>query len=129
MRRHRRFCTQQYPSGTTNVTESRGGEPWLYLAGGGVGTDEQIDRHKGAIADEITDYLNGGPRPIWLDDGDWSETSVRFPDGLCIVATGPMVDREPPTCWWVPDESATAQAARRALIRLLRNGPSKVVSP
>lgn len=112
----------QYGSGTTNISieDHQKKHPWLYITGAiGHETDGEKDRYKGYIADALTEYLNGGPKPQWLSDGEVRENSLEFADGLRITVMGPMVDVDPPKMMWVQDESPEAKQMRIELLEML----------
>ena len=104
-----------YHSGTINVEPPQRG-PWLYVFGPGeVDGDSYSNRF--AVAESLCAFLNGGPRPAWLCDMKRvAENELGDFDGTRIIATGPMIDKRPPTCWWVQDDSSDAHDARARLI-------------
>jgi len=123
--RSHKFRTVQYGNGTTNVQlhSTAKDDPWLYITGGGHGmSDAESDQYKGTMADEITEYLNGGSRPAWLSDGVVDGNSIVFAAGERITAAGPMIDENPPRLQWVQDERPAAQEMRRLLLlKLIRD--------
>jgi hypothetical protein len=94
--------------------------PHLYVFGPGYGTDDGPDqaiRDRYRCCEELAAFLNGGPRPAWLDDlRRTSEAHAEDIDGTSVTATGPMVDRDPPKCDWINDPSPEAQDARARLM-------------
>lgn len=103
--------------------------PHLYVYGPGYGTEDSEDaavRNRHRCCEELASFLNGGPRPPWLDDlTRASETRAEDLDGTSITATGPMIDRNPPACDWIDDPSPEAQDARARLMdRLGIPGPT-----
>lgn len=117
-----------YESGTMNVENQaakrepyaygeRTLEPWLYIFGPHSNDEDVRDRDRRKCCDDICDFMNGGARPEWLSDMErQAEDSLISLDGTRIYATGPSVDKDPPKCWWVNDESDAAKNARARLI-------------
>ena len=97
-------------------------EPWFYIYGPQGANDSETARNRYKVCEDIRDYMNGGPRPAWLDDlNRTTESYAEDLDGTKILTTGPMVDGNPPACDWVQDESQDAKDARARLMdRLLR---------
>lgn len=112
-----KYEPHSYHSGTCVVMPNEAKQPWLYVYGP-VNPDEgKRHRQRFAMCRELADFLNGGVRPTWLDDMERkSETEATDLDGSSIVATGPMIDRDPPKCSWCDDESDAAKAARARLM-------------
>lgn len=113
------FELQCFESGTMIVTD--GTWPHCYVYGPRNDDEDQGVRDRFKVCEDIRDYLNGGERPKWLDDLErTSEESASDLDGTSITATGPMIDRDPPNCLWVFDDSEKAKDARARLMdRLL----------
>ena len=95
--------------------------PHFYIYGPGGTDDDDGTRNRYKVCDDVRDYMNGGERPKWLDDlTRVSEERAEDLDGTSITATGPMVDSDPPKCFWVQDDSDEAKNARARLMdRLL----------
>lgn len=92
-------------------------DPHFYIYGPGSRDEDKAQRDRMKCCEDIRDYLNGGERPKWLDDlKRLSEDHAEDLDGTKITATGPMIDREPPKCFWVQDESLDAKDARARLM-------------
>ncbi len=100
-----------YQSGTVNV-ENFGPEsaksPWIgihYRPEGQATDDERM-----ILAARIQSVLNNeipcdaGFARDSLTTGNWN--------GLQFSAIGPMIDKRPPTCWWIEDDSMQANIAR-----------------
>ena len=121
------WIVKRYGSGQTNVmlaipfeVEDPPRVPWLQVYGpiSDQGARQQRDRDK--VARDLAGYLNGGPRPAWLDDlvkrteVEWFDL-----DGTTVAICGPMIDRNPPRMDWVTDQRPEAKAARAALVEHL----------
>ncbi len=93
-------------------------EPHFGIRGPGGETEAEQDRNRLQCCHDICDYLNDvKPRPAWLDDMERTdERSAVALDGTSIVAEGPSVDKKPPSCWWVLDESPEACNMRARLM-------------
>lgn len=95
-------------------------KPHLYVYGPGYGTnysETAAVQNRYFCCTALAVFLNGGPRPRWLDDlRRVSETHAEDLDGTSITATGPMIDRNPPRCDWINDPSPEAQDARARLM-------------
>lgn len=126
--RGERWQCESYPSGTCIVFNANGPVkpfaygvvkliPHLYVYG--PANDDFKKRHRDRMkcCEDIRDFLNGGERPPWLNDmRRVSEDHAEDLDGTRITATGPMIDKEPPKCFWVQDDSREAIEARRNLM-------------
>lgn len=112
-----KWIHQLFESGTQIVRRDDSEGPWLYVYGPAGEDEGSTDRNRYHTCDQLMNFLNGGPRPAWLDDLDRvNETALEGPDGTRIDATGPMVDRDPPNLQWWNDESDEAKDARARLI-------------
>lgn len=107
---------QAFPSGTQIVTSMQAGEPHYYVYGP-AGGNEADDGNRYKMCEEFCAYMNGGPRPVWMDDMyRANDETIRGLDQSSIFACGPMIDKDPPNLWWVHDDSPAAKAKRKALI-------------
>jgi hypothetical protein len=111
----RPWAVKCFPSGTMIVTRGIPGQPHYYIYGPGG------DRNRHQCCCDVRDCLNGGARPAWLNDlCRTTESYAEDIDGTSIMAVGPSIDRDPPNCDWVQDDSEEAQSARARLMdRLL----------
>ncbi len=108
---------QAFPSGTHIVTDGSAGPwPWLWvLVINPADIEDDADRF--AACEDLARFLNGGPRPAWLEDMERpDEETVVGADGSCIEATGPMYDANPPNLMWFQREDDEAKDARARLI-------------
>jgi hypothetical protein len=113
-----------YQSGTQLVVRVPT-EPWLYVYGPNVQEDDANARNRVGMCRQLREWLNGfADRPQWLNDmRRVSETKLEDVDGSAIIATGPMVDRDPPKLDWTQDDSPAMRDARARLIdRLMMVG-------
>jgi len=92
-------------SGTTIVVGDPG-EAWLHVVIVNPVDDDAAQTQRMQVCYELAAYLNGGPRPAWMDDLDYTGGDrMTGADGLVIEACGPGFDGCP------PDEAAkTARA-------------------
>jgi hypothetical protein len=105
-----------YQSGTQIVTDNEPNQPHYYIYGPKGDTNDTI-RYQ--ICEALEKYLNGGPRPPFLNDyRRTSPTEITHPDGSRIFATGPVRDQDPPNCNWIQREDPEAVSLR---IRLIDN--------
>lgn len=94
--------------------------PYLYVCGPRNDDDDQWMRDRYAMCYQLTEYLNGGKRPLWLADmRRTKEDEATDLDGSSIRATGPMVDKDPPNLHWVEDDSYEAAIARARLMDMV----------
>ncbi len=92
-------------------------DPYFYIYGPSNENEDKSQRDRMKCCEDIRDYLNGGERPKWLDDlRRVSENHAEDLDGTMITTTGPSVDRDPPKCFWVQDNSQEAKDARARLM-------------
>jgi hypothetical protein len=119
---------EYFPSGTMLVSRRRGesNDPWLYIYGPLGANEDDTEENRYKVVQDVCDYMNGGPRPAWLDDlrrtrEDYAEDL----DGTRITATGPMVDIDPPNLNWRQDNSEAARNARARLMDRLFFTPKK----
>lgn len=92
-------------------------DPHFYIYGPGNKDENKAQRDRMKCCEDIRDYLNGGERPKWLDDlRRVSEDHAEDVDGTKITATGPSIDKDPPKCFWVQDDSQEAKDARARLM-------------
>lgn len=108
---------QSYPSGTHVVTDLSPG-PWLHVLACNTALGEgDVDRLKWSMCDDLARFLNGGPRPAWLDDMErCGPDALEGADGSRIEATGPMYDADPPNLNWRQRDDSAARDARAELI-------------
>lgn len=108
-----------YGSGTTNVEDmdSHAGEsPWLYVVVV-YPIDGDRSRQRYEMCQDLCRFLNGGPRPAWLDDMERvSEYELSAVDGSSVQACGPMFDADPPNLNWQTRQDDDAKNARARLI-------------
>ncbi len=111
---------QFFGSGTCIVTSNQRDEPHYYVYGPHSPDDGQRQRNRIAMCHQLADWLNGGDRPLWLDDMKRTHEDGCFDlDGTKIFATGPSVlcDCCPPhKMHWLLDESDEAVSKRARLI-------------
>jgi hypothetical protein len=109
---------QYYGSGTTIVVlREYQYKPHLYVyADRGIDEDrQQSDRFP--MCQQLADFLNGGERPVWLDDlMRVDETRLEGLSGASIHAVGPMYDCDPPKLHWIQDDSEDCANDRARLI-------------
>jgi len=92
-------------------------EPHFYIYGPSSDDDDKRTSDRMKCCEDIRDFLNGGDRPKWLNDlRRVSESRAEDLDGTKITATGPSIDRDPPKCFWIQDESQGAKDARARLM-------------
>jgi hypothetical protein len=105
----------RFSSETQIVSNNVSGEPWYYVIYPGVGIVDYNVRY--AMTDDLAKFLNGGPRPAWLDDMERvSHRGVVGPDGSGVEICGPMYDANPPNLDWRTCEDEAAREKRAALI-------------
>ena len=106
--------SQTYQSGTVNVVNfgpDTGRCPWVgihYRHGHKLGPATDGDRI--ALAERIARVLNN----LESSGGEFireTETTGNW-RGIQFSAIGPMIDKRPPTCWWIEDDSIQANMAR-----------------
>lgn len=110
-----------YGSGTTIVVQRQiAHKPHLYIYADVAADEDTTQSKRYAMCYEIAAYMNGGDRPKWLDDMErTSEGTLRSLSGAMIYSTGPSIDRDPPKCFWVQDESDQAVYDRAKLMDVL----------
>ena len=107
---------QAYGSGTHIVTDDTAG-PWLYVVIVNPVGDDEAQRQRWHICEQLAAYLNGGIRPAWLADMDYDGGDKMVgADGLEIEACGPLYDANPPHLDWRRREDEEAKAARAWLM-------------
>jgi len=107
-----------FPSGTVCVRRS-GNRAYLDVGLRSVPfmTEDDIQRTKHQMADEICAFANGGDRPAWISDLDrTSECSLLGTQGESIIAMGPVYDAQPPRLDWNQCDDIDSQNARARLI-------------
>jgi hypothetical protein len=111
------WTQRAYESGTQIVTTDEPGEPWLYICYPGSHDDDDHYRIRWQMCSELAAFLNGGPRPAWLDDmRRVSETTLKGIDGSDIEAVGPMYDADPPNLNWRTCDDDESKNKRARLI-------------
>ena len=58
---------QCFGSGTMIVSPDDRG-PWLYVYGPRNDDDDRCQRDRFKVCEDLCAFLNGGPRPAWLND-------------------------------------------------------------
>lgn len=121
------WVSAAYISGTQVVQRKKIGHNEAYYHVGHLAADTEGDGGRFDVADELRDFLNGGPDPWWRSLGrrEGPEAFV-LPHGCEIRATGPMIDRAEPPSWglWAEDDSSDAKIARGLLIDRLATRPA-----
>jgi len=93
---------------------------WLTIRGPMDDDDSRRDRNTRKCCEDIRDFLNGGMRPVWLSDlREVNACVLKDLDGTLIRVTGPMIDKKPPGCFWVDDQSDVAKRLRAILMARL----------
>ena len=110
-----------YGSGTTIVVlDKYQHKPWLYIYADSATDELRYMRARIGMCHELSEYMNGGERPAWLDDFErLNEYEAKALSGADICATGPMVDSDPPNMNWVSDDSDGAKNDRAKLMDVL----------
>lgn len=104
-----------YQSGTITVQNfgpSGARSPWIgihYRPGSHV-TDEE----RYALAMTLCRVLNDWSKPSGAVIRT-SQIAAKW-NGIEFSAIGPMIDKRPPTCWWIEDDSVEANKSRIHLI-------------
>lgn len=114
---------ESFPSGTCIVTTRERG-PHLYVYGpkpvgpkDEEGDDPVADRARYQMCEQLAAWLNGGDRPVWMDDMQRvSEIELQGTDGSSITATGPSYDANPPALDWRQCDDQESRDARARLI-------------
>lgn len=97
--------------------------PCLYVYGPRFDNEDDSDRARYQVCEELAAFLNGGPRPAWLDDMERvSESSLSDLDGSLIDAVGPLYDIDPPKLNWQQRDDEDSRSARARLIDRLSFG-------
>jgi len=107
-----------FGSGTTIVRlKEHQHRPHLYVYSDSTLDEDRWMRDRYAMCYQLRDHMNGGDRPVWLDDIErLTETFAKALTGASISAVGPMVDADPPNLNWVWDESDDAKNDRARLM-------------
>ena len=107
-----------FSSGTTIVRlKEHQHKPNLYIYADAAVDDDRYARDRYAMCYQLRDFMNGGPRPAWLDDFERvSEIEAKSLSGGSITATGPSIDKDPPNLNWVQDDSDDATNDRARLM-------------
>ena len=110
-----------YGSGTTIVHQKEyDHKPHLYIYADASADEDRYMRDRYEMCYQISRYMNGGARPLWLNDFDRiSETQAVSLSGGSILATGPSIDADPPKLHWVQDDSDQAKSDRARLMDAL----------
>lgn len=105
------WCARVFQSGTTIVCQKDTlRKPWLYVYADSSIDEDRWMADRVRMCRELQRFLNGGDRPIWLDDFERvSERKAMSLSGGRIKAVGPMVARGRSGIW---DEDQSARAAR-----------------
>jgi hypothetical protein len=118
-----KWMMQTFGSGTMIVTSGEPGQPHLYIYGpdvnDGKGYDPGTQHNRYQCCRDIETFLNGGPRPRWLDDlTRLREDYAEDVDGTSITAVL-LVDRNPPTMdWWTNESDEACDKRARLMDRL-----------
>jgi len=113
-----------YASGTQIVVNDADVlAPYLYVYGPVLASEDDTVRGRYQVCEQLAAFLNGGPRPAWLDDMDrTSETQLTDLDGTIIDAVGPLYDCDPPKLNWQQTEDEQSRNQRARLIDRLSFG-------
>lgn len=76
---------------------------------GGATDNDRYD-----LSERIARVLNG-TEPTSVEFIRETETTGNW-RGIGFSAIGPMIDKRPPTCWWIEDDSIQANKARFRLM-------------
>lgn len=103
-------------SGTQSVIRHDGfSTAWYHVGHPAADTDGEVSRQD--IATGLSDWLNGGDEPWWMDFVNrTSGHSVQLPNGCTITAIGPTVSAPEHPYGWIYDDSADAEIERGLLI-------------
>lgn len=121
-----KWICERYPSGT-QVVKLEGSFAGAHYHIGHLPADTEGDHGRNDIGGELSEWLNGGIEPWWMDMLMRTEPDTcRTPNGCHIRATGPMIDEATPPSWgcWKEDDSSDAQIERGLMIDKLM-GPSQ----
>ncbi len=112
------YTPRGYGSGTTNVEPDRVSEPNLYVVIVNPVSEDEGQRDRFRICEELAGFLNGElSRPAWLDDMSRpDEFHMVHMDGLHIEATGPVYDSDPPNLFWKTRNDEKSRNKRARLI-------------
>ncbi len=115
------WTTAFYPSGTTIVVlKDPARRPHLYIYADVAVSEDRNDLDRMTMCNQLAQFLNGLPRPLWLNDLERrTETYAVSLAGANITTVGPMVDADPPNCNWRQDESEDAKSDRAKLMDAL----------
>ena len=105
-----KWATRMYTSGTHIVTTG-GHHPHYY-----VYADKRYE-----VCKQLENYLNGGPRPDWMDQLEIhpdTEEACTGPDGIDISAVGPMIlpADDNGALNWIQDYSVGMKHMRKKII-------------
>jgi len=97
-----------YQSGTHIVKSEVPGKPYFYV------TANATEKYR--ICKDLQGMMNGCECPGWLRFLKRTSDEVLEGHGIKILASGPLVDKDPPNLHWVTDMSDAAVRDRRELI-------------
>ena len=123
------WTLNKYPSGTQVVTTNKNDKPHYYVTDASSG---EQDEGRTQVGLELSEWLNGGDEPWWIDMltyEPYSDTEKAIlPNGANLLPSGRMIDNDPPHCNWDQCPSEDSRIDRGLLIQALKEKRRELVS-
>lgn len=95
-------------------------KPWLSVYADPLPSDHDQAKNRLEMCKQLADWLNGGKRPIWLDDFERLKDDYLISlTGAEIFATGPVLSFKSSKTFWELDDSKKAKEERKLLLDIL----------
>ena len=95
-------------------------KPWISVYADPLPSEHEQSKNRVEMCNQIAAWMNGGKRPIWLDDFErLSDDYLISLTGAEIFATGPVLSFKSSKTFWELDDSLEAKEERKILLDCL----------
>lgn len=95
-------------------------KPWISVYADPLPSEHDQSRNRVEMCNQIVKWMNGGIRPIWLDDFERLKDDYLISiTGAEIFATGPVISYKPSKTFWEIDDSKKSKEDRKILLDVL----------
>jgi hypothetical protein len=95
-------------------------KPWISVYADPLPSEHDQAKNRIEMCNQIVKWMNGGKRPIWLDDFERiSDDYLISITGAEIFATGPVLSFKSSKTFWELDDSEQAKEERKILLDCL----------